>query len=75
MTAKRVEENGFRHVELQHETVKTILYMKGALKLLQNQMRMTPASNILLAAHNKKQHDTTMGIISHPKNANIGRYR
>lgn len=48
--------------------------MKEAGKVLQTQMKMTPAAETLIAPANKKHYNATTGITSHPINAKIDRY-
>lgn len=48
--------------------------MKGAVKVLRNEMRLMPATDIGREASNTKPDDAITGIITHPLNANIARY-
>lgn len=44
------------------------------MKVLQKQMKLSSAADIVIAPVNTKSHDVITGIISHPMNVKIGRY-
>lgn len=71
---RKLEINGFRRVEFQPNKIKINFYMKDAAEVLQYQMNLTPAAEIVIAPANSKPHDTITGSISPSINAKISYY-